>query len=468
MKKKILIPLLVIIAVIVAIIIYSTRSEKDKVIILTTKVEKGDFEIVVAVTGELQAESSVEIRAPSELRSSSLRIRTLKIQNLVPEGTVVDSGDWVATLDRSEADNSLKDVLEEIERSESSFTKTQLDTTIQLRQLRDDLINLNFAVEEVKIAFEQSKYEPPATIRQTKINLDKAERALEQATTNYKLKAEQAKASMTGVTISLARVMRTRDEMVAVLKKFDIYAPAPGMVIYQREWNGQKRTLGSEINTYDLTVATLPDLSTLVSKTYVNEIDISKIKRQQEVRIGVDAFTEKKFTGMVTEVANIGEQLPKTDAKVFEVKIRINEKDTILRPSMTTSNQIVTKRFTDVLTIPLEALHNNDTLSFVYTTKKQMKVVVPGEQNENMIIIEQGLEKNEELYLSLPVNPEEFKLTGIELYEVIKTRKQENEKRKNEEQERLQNSSRPKPGSGANNRPVRNPERTQGKSSNRR
>ncbi len=467
MKKKVLIPLLVIVGVIIAIIIYSASSEKEKEIILTTKVAEGNFEVVIAITGEIQAESSVEIRAPSELRSSNLRIRTLKIQNLVPEGTVVDSGDWVATLDRSEADNSLKDVLEEIERSESAYTNTKLDTTIQLRQLRDDLINLAFAVEEMKIAYEQSKYEPPATIRQSRINLDKAERALDQSKKNYNLKVEQAKASMTGVTITLARVMRTRDAMVSVLKNFDIHAPAPGMVIYQREWNGLKRTVGSEISTWDLTVATLPDLSTLVSKTYVNEIDISKIKSQQEVRIGVDAFPEKKFTGMVTEVANIGEQLPNTDAKVFEVKIRINEKDTILRPSMTTSNQVITKRFSNVLTIPLEALHNNDSLSFVFTTKKLKKVVVPGEQNENMIIIEQGLESNEEIYLSLPSNPDEFKLTGIELYDIIKTRKTENEKRKNEEQERLKNNIRQKPGNGGNNKQIRNPEGKTGKSINK-
>lgn len=458
MKKKILIPLLIIAGVIIAIIIYSTKSEKDKEIVLTTKVEKGDFEVVVAVTGELQAESSVEIRGPSDLRSRNLRIRSIKIQRLVPEGTVVDSGDWVATLDKSEADNSLKDVIEEIEKSESSYTKIKLDTTIQLRQLRDDLINLRFAVEEMKIAYEQSKYEPPATIRQSKINLDKAERALEQATKNYNLKVQQAKADMTGVTINLARVERTRDEMVAVLKDFDIYAPAPGMVIYMREWNGQKRTVGSEINTWDLTVATLPDLSTLVSKTYVNEIDISKIKRDQEVRIGVDAFPEKKFTGTVTEVANIGEQLPNTDAKVFEVKIRINEKDTILRPSMTTSNQIITKRFANVLTVPLEALHNNDSLSFVYTTKKQMKVVVPGEQNENKIIIEQGLDENEEIYLSLPSKPEDYRLTGIELYEVIQARKAERELQIQEEQKRMQNNNGKRTGNGNTNRKGVNPE----------
>jgi hypothetical protein len=428
MKKRILIPLIVIAVFILAVIVYSATSEKESIMKLTTEVEEGEFEILVAVTGELQAESSVEIRGPSELRSRSHRLRSIKIQDLIAEGTVGDSGDWVATLDRSEASNTLKDRMDELEKIESQYTKTKLDTTIQLRQLRDELINLRFTMEEEKIALEQSQYEPPATIRQAQINLDKATRAYEQAIQNYELKVKQAQADMKEVSINLAKEQRSQQEMTELLEKFDIYAPAPGMVIYKKEWNGQKRTVGSEINPWDLTVATLPDLSTLVSKTYVNEIDISRVKKDQTVRVGVDAFPEKEFTGLVTDVANIGEQLPNTDAKVFEVVIRLNERDPILRPSMTTSNQIITQTFENVKYIPIEALHTDDSTSFVYTTKNHKQIVVLGESNENSIIVEEGLKTGEEIYLSMPENPESFRLTGKELIAKIKEKKAEEEK----------------------------------------
>lgn len=436
MKKRILIPLIILAGVIIAIVVYSAASESDTTVKLTTKAKKGDFEVLVNVTGELQAERSVEIRGPSELRSRNLRIRNIKIQNLIAEGTVIDSGDWVATLDRSEADNTLKDIMDELDRVESQYMKTKLDTTIQLRQLRDDLINLKFAMEEQKIALEQSQYEPPATIRQAQINLDKATRAYEQAAKNYELKVRQAQADMKEVSISLQRQQRTRDEMMDVLNKFDIYAPAPGMVIYQKEWNGEKRTVGTEISSWDLTVATLPDLSSLISKTYVNEIDISKVKVGQQVRLGVDAFPEKKFTGRVTEVANIGEQLPNTDAKVFEVIIRLDNTDPILRPSMTTSNQIITNTFEDVLSVPLEAVHTNDSISYVYKTNHTKQVVVLGDANENAIIIEQGLDEGDEMYLSLPDEPETFKLSGKELIAVIMEKKAEEERLRKEQEAR--------------------------------
>ncbi len=435
MKKKPLIITITIAVVVIGILIYSGLSGKEKEVVLETEVERGLFEIAVVVTGELQALNETEINAPSSLRGRSLRIRNVKIQNLIAEGTVVDSGDWVATLDRSEADLELKDRMDEIEEKETSVTRIKLDTTIELRGLRNDLINLKFNMEEAKITLEQSKFEPPATIRQAEINLEKAERAYEQAYDNYALRVQQARGDIRAEELDLIREQRRLQEMMDVLEQFDIKAPAPGMVIYKRGWNGEKRTVGSEINAWDLAVATLPDLSSMISKTYVNEIDISKVRSGQKVMIGVDAFPEKEFTGEIVEVANIGEQLPNTDAKVFEVRIQLNERDTILRPSMTTSNRIITRVFDDVLYLPLEALHANDSLTFVYTKNRQKRVVVTGRTNENSIIVEQGLKKGDVVYLSTPSDPDQYEYEGLELMDIIQEKAEKAEEQKRREQE---------------------------------
>jgi HlyD family secretion protein len=437
MKKRTLIAIVVPSVLIVALVLYSVLSGKEKEIVLETLVQQGRFEIAVMVTGELQAIRETEIQAPSQLRSRNLRIRSVKIQTLIPEGTVVDSGQWVATLDRSEADNSLKDILDNLEQKQSEYMRTKLDTTMQLRELRDQLINLNFAMEEAEIILEQSQYEPPAAIRKAEIDLEKSQRAYDQAKKNYGLKVQQARAEMREAELNMARDRRSKKEMEDVMKMFDIHAPASGMVIYKKDWNGQKRTAGSEINTWDLAVATLPDLSTMISMTYVNEIDISKLNKGQKVKIGVDAFPEKKFTGEVMEVANIGQQLPNTDAKVFEVRIELNERDTILRPSMTTSNEVITQVLDSVLFIPLEAVHANDSLTYVYTRSKEKQIVVLGESNENHIVVEMGLNKGDKLYLSMPEEPDAFKYAGLELVKEIERRKAEEEQQRKEQQEKM-------------------------------
>lgn len=442
MKRRTLLAIVIPVVLIAALVLYSALSGKEKEIVLETEVQLGQFEIAVMVTGELQAIRETEIKAPSSLRSRHLRIHRVKIQDLIPEGTVVDSGDWVATLDRSEADNTLKDIMDNLESQQSEYTRTKLDTTMRLRQLRDDLINLNFAMEEAEITLEQSKFEPPATIRQAEIGLEKATRAYQQAEKNYSLQVRQAAAEMREAEISLAKDQRRKNDMEAVMAQFDIMAPASGMVIYKKDWSGQKRTAGTEINTWDLAVATLPDMSDMISMTYVNEIDISKLSAGQQVKIGVDAFPEKRFTGEVMEVANIGQQLPNTDAKVFEVKIVLNERDTILRPSMTTSNEVLTEVLDSVMFVPLEAAHANDSLTFVYTRQGKKQIVVLGESNENNIIVEMGLKRGDKLYLSLPEDPESFEYTGLGLIEEIEKRKAEEQKKREEQQEMMKNQPR--------------------------
>lgn len=440
MKKKVIIGIS---AIAVLIIIYAIfgSSKEGKNVPQFTKASTGLFEVVVTVTGELKAQNSEDIEAPAELRGRSFRISDVKIQDLIPEGTVVDSGAYVATLDRSALSNRLKEIEDELEKSQQAYLKTQLDTTLTLRELRNSLVNLKFEMEEKQIVVDQSKFEPPATQRQAQINLDKSDRAYKQAMYNYNLKKDQAEASMKEVKINLDKQKREKQDMMDILSKFVIKAPKPGMVIYYREWGGTKRKVGSTVSPWDLTVATLPDLSVMNSKTYVNEIDVSKVKKGQKVRIGVDAFPEKKYKGEVFEVANIGEQLPNTDAKVFEVAIRVEGFDPILRPSMTTGNQIITNTYDNVMYLPLEAIHAEDSLSFVYTKRGKKQIVVTGEMNENYIIIEKGLKLSEEVYLSVPEKPEKFERAGEELIPIIKekirTKKLEEEKLKQQQTEEM-------------------------------
>jgi hypothetical protein len=201
-----------------------------------------------------------------------------------------------------------------------------------------------------------------------------------------------------------------------VLKQFNVLAPKAGMVIYRRNWDGNKMGVGATVNAWDNVVAELPDLSEMISKTYINEIDISKIKTGQKVQIGIDAFPEKKFTGTVIEVANIGEQLQNSNAKVYEVRIVVNEFDSILRPAMTTKNKILTSIIDSVLYIPIEAIFNNDSIAFVYkkdggSVIKQQVII--GQSNDNEIIVRAGLEAEEEILLVPPEKAENLSLETL-------------------------------------------------------
>ncbi|MFU8844339.1 MAG: efflux RND transporter periplasmic adaptor subunit [Bacteroidales bacterium] len=404
--------------VVVAIILlwYFVGGDTQKSDTIKVQVRSGEFKISVTTSGELEAKSSEMIYGPDNLRN--VRIWQVKIEDMVPDGTVVDSGNYVATLDRTELANRLKDQELELEQLQTQYTKTQLDTSLELRSLRDELINLEFALEEKKIELELSVYEPPSTIRQVEIALDRAQRNYDQAVKNYQLKYERARANMQDVSAQLTKAQRRYDEMADVLKQFTIFAPKAGMVIYRRGWDGRKQGVGAQVSTWDNVVATLPNLSEMISKTFVNEIDISKVKTGQRVEVGIDAFPEKQFTGIVTEVANIGEQLRNSSAKVFEVKIDINEFDSVMRPAMTTKNVIITDIVDDALFVPIECVHAMDTISFVVTGALRRQVIV-GRSNENEIIIYEGLSEGEDVYLLPPEGFRDFKLVRLD-EEVLK------------------------------------------------
>jgi HlyD family secretion protein len=164
-------------------------------------------------------------------------------------------------------------------------------------------------------------------------------------------------------------------------------------------------------------------LSAMLSKIYVSEIDVNKIKTGQPVQLTIDAFQGKSYTGKVTGIANIGEQLSNSDSKVFEVLVKINESDPLLRPSMTSSNKVITKTFNDVVYVPSESVQAGiDSIPYVYTKEGTRQVVVLGQSDDKNIIIEKGLEPGTPVWLTTPINPDKFKIAGGDLIPVIRQR----------------------------------------------
>ncbi|MCB0651129.1 MAG: HlyD family secretion protein [Saprospiraceae bacterium] len=408
----------------------SENKEQDSDIFTT--VSQGEFYISVSGTGELKAKNSVKIRAPQGMRPAGIYETTLS--DLVPEGTIVSEGQYVGSLDRTEISNKMSTVRSEIEKIETQLEQAKIDTAIEMRALRDQLVNLNFSKKEKMLLVEQNKYEAHSVIRQTELDLEKIERDYSQLEQKYVLKEQQTVAKIREINALLRQNQQKFDTFVELSDEFSISAPTSGMVIYARTWNGKKEP-GSRISAWDPVVAELPDLTDMISKTYVNEVDISKVKPGQEVKVKVDAFPEENYSGVVLTVANIGEQLRGYDSKVFEVVIQINESDTIMRPAMTTSNEIITDTFHNVMFVPLECLQT-DSLSFVYLKQKGetvKKEVITGLSNDNQIIIEQGIEPGDQVFLSIPKNNTDLRFIPIDP-EIKKEilRKQEEAKKERE------------------------------------
>ncbi|MEY2409433.1 MAG: HlyD family secretion protein [Verrucomicrobiota bacterium] len=162
------------------------------------------------------------------------------------------------------------------------------------------------------------------------------------------------------VEVARAALARAEEE----LAKTTIFSPINGTVSKLTSQSGE-RVVGTAMMT-GTEVMTIANLDDMEARVDIGEIDVVLIATGQIARLEVDAFRDRKFSGVVTEIANSSKGLGQPggnngnggqsqDATRFEVKIRISEKEAF-RPGMTVNASIETRSRTNVLTVPFQSV----------------------------------------------------------------------------------------------------------------
>ena len=180
---------------------------------------------------------------------------------------------------------------------------------------------------------------------------------------DFKTSYEVAKLRYTNSIHSVAQAGFSRDKAEEDLSKTTIVAPIDGTVTRLQSQLGE-RVLGTSFNK-GTEIMTVSDLNQMEARVDIGEVDVVLIKPGQKARLEVDAFRDKKFTGVVTEIANSSKSSASAlgggggsssqEATKFEVRIRINE-NTAFRPGMSVSTEIESRYVTNALTVPYAAV----------------------------------------------------------------------------------------------------------------
>jgi HlyD family secretion protein len=380
--------------------------------IISTQVRQGTFQVTVTTVGELSSNDCQKVFMPmNELQK--VGVNEISLIQMVP-----DSGDMVAVLDNTPLFALIKDADKAIETALSELSKAKLDTSLSLTAERDKYEELRGAIEEARFGVEQSQYESPATIRQANKSLNKALRDLERYEKGYLYKSSEARISVAAKTEEYQKKLMQKQELLQVMENLTLRSPGRGMVVYERVGDGSKIKVGTKYNIYFASViVSLPEMSKLISKTWVNEIEIDKIRKGQKVKVIADAFMDKSYKGTVISVANIGSPMQGHDGNVFEVNIEVTNYDGRLKPSMRTNNFIQTASYDKAIYLPTDALMITDSMSFVYLKKGRkisLQQVETGEANENEVLIKRGLSDKEMVLLSFPESDEGIPVKMLE------------------------------------------------------
>lgn len=184
------------------------------------------------------------------------------------------------------------------------------------------------------------------------------------------------------------------------LEEFQVTAPADGTILEVAVEPGEIITSGTATFGGGTVLMRLADLSRMVVKTDINEVNISRVDIGQEAEIRLDALPGKVFHGVVSAIAPRGE---KEDTIVtYTVTIDIENPEKKLRPLMTANVDILTQALEDVLTIPLEALrteHGQDVVTVLHEGREVARTVRVGLRTPQEAVIVKGLQEGERVVI---------------------------------------------------------------------
>jgi HlyD family secretion protein len=309
--------------VLVTLILLAIFKKKEPVItVQTEKTTRRNLTELVVANGKIQPVTQVVI---------SPEVAGEIIALPVKEGDSVKKGDLLVQIkpdnyeaSRNSAEASYKSALASIDLAQAELEKAETEYKRNQDLFKNKLVSDSVFLE-FKTAYEVARLQHQNAIHQ----------------------ADQAKFGLD----------KAKDD----LSKTTIVSPIDGIVSRLKSQLGE-RVLGTSFN-MGTEIMTIADLNQMEARVDIGEMDVVLIAPGQKARLDVDSFKDRKFTGMVTQIANSSKSSGLTsssssqsqEATKFEVRIRINETEAF-RPGMSVSSEIETRYRTNVLTVPMASV----------------------------------------------------------------------------------------------------------------
>lgn len=344
---------------------------------------RGELLLSLTANGEVDAKRAYSVVAP--------RIRNIQITWLAPEGSSVAVGDPVVKFDASQQQADLAENESSLKISLTALERARQELAIQEKQLTLEL-------QQAQRNYDEKKHEAPKVEEEARLQLELAE-------LNAKAKLDQTRSDVEKAELE---VQRARDKLGLARKELDqmtLTAPIPGMVVYLNIWKGSSegKVQAGDSPWPGQGLINLPDLSEMIVKATVSEVDASQVELDQEAIVSLDAFPDVKFKGTVKQKGTLARRKDQsTKINVFDVEIGILEKDERLKPGMSATAQIVVERLSEVTAVPLEAVFEVEGKPVVYLATKKRREVEVGRRNDMEIEITSGLEGGDKIYLADP------------------------------------------------------------------
>jgi len=394
--------LLAIPVVLITLFILSLQVRSGSSSVSTYTSNRGEFVIDIEERGDLEAASQITLSAPGNARHS------MRIKELVADGALVKEGELLVQFDTSDAEERVTQRQDELDNSNAELDATTARIESNMKVLKNNFKNQQYSHEQAKIRFEMLTFEAESRRREGELNLKQAELALKQAEARIESQIIIDQADLAKAEVRVKQAEMRLNEANSQLNSLTIKSPKAGFVVLHEVYNRSTRT-HEKVKVGDsphrrMPLVSIPDLSTMIVKTTVNEVDIRRVEVGQQASMTLDALPGAVYHGVITNIGTLAHRNEGTDTKVFDVEITVDNTDQRIKPGMTAQCSIITERLADQLYIPLDSVFEKEETTVVYVKDGgfTQRVVKVGKKNKNYIIIEDGLEEGEQVALRDP------------------------------------------------------------------
>ena len=328
-KKKITISAVIVLVLAIVGAVAVKANGKDKKApespVKTSKAEIGDVQVKVTEVGTVEPEVKVDVK-------SAISGKVIEIVHR--DGDTVRRGEVLARVEPDLAQaQSLADTKNSVAEAEIRFEEARKNY-----QADDQLFSQGLLA--------------------TKQHRD-TETAYLQAQQEFtKAREKYAIVEKSGIPIA---------QSAANFRGSNVVAPMDGVLLTKNVEIGESITSGVSSFNAGTVLFTVADVSRMIVKAGVNEVDIGKIRVGMPVKVTLDAYPKVNFGGRIDRIAPAVRIDDKV--RVFDVEVRLDAQGRELRSGMTANIEVVGERKDKVLTVPVESVFHRDDQEIVYVKK---------------------------------------------------------------------------------------------------
>lgn len=384
------------ISIILLLLVACSSQHQD---ISTYTVTRRNFENIIVIDGYAEPMQSTSVICPRAGSGGTIAF-------LVEEGTWVEEGDIVCTIENQNMQTRYDQLLTELENAQANIAKTKANLELQFTMLEADAKNNEAETQIAHLDSTRLQYYSPnqRLIREKELEIV--------AITRRKIEAKLV--SMPIIQQSEIRkielqVLRLSNNVASVKKELDdlvLRSSKKGLAIRGiNPMTNNKLAVGDPVWN-GMPIVTIPEMNKMKMKIFASERDYRYINVGDSVNYSFDALEDNIAWGKIVNKMPVGVQIKEgSQVKHFEIDASVDSTLVMPDPGFTATCHIMLKQVKDTLTIPQIAIFDQDSMKVVYVENKkgyEMRQIQLGEASPKEAVVASGLLLNERVALSKP------------------------------------------------------------------